>query len=179
MLLIKIGSYLLSLFPLLIILLMQQNSSFFINNNCLYEVIAIYVIIILIALLRLLPIFKLEWIPVTVTNLQKRNWEQLIYFMTYIIPFITLDITKMTQLITLFFIITFIWIIYIKTNLYLANPFLALIWFNLYNAWIKNSDGVNCEAVILTKMKYKEILKKESLTWLYIIEDEVIFVTNN
>jgi len=177
MLLIKIWSYLLSLFPLILILLLQQNKDFFINNKTsLFVILWIYLIIILISFLRLYPKMKIVGIPVELKSIKKKNWEQLAYFMTYIIPFITLDITKSWQLISLWLIILFIWILYIKTNLYLSNPVLSLVGFNIYN-WSLKVDEIEVESIILSRKDFKDILKTRSIKWNYILEDEAVFIS--
>ena len=175
MFLIKIGSYLLSLFPLILILLMQQDDNFYTNNNILWIVIWLYLVVILIASLKLISKMRITWIPVTLISLKKKNWEQLAYFMTYIIPFITLNITEWRQLLVLCLIILFIWVLYVKTNLYLSNPILSLIWINFYT-WSILIDKNEIESVVLSRKSYKDLMKNTSIKWNYILEDEAILI---
>lgn len=176
MFLIKIGSYLVSLFPLILILLVQQNIDFYKGNySILSLVIWLYLAVILFTSLKLISKMRIEWIPVKLLSIKKKNWEQLTYFMTYIIPFITLDITKLWQLIALCLIIVCIWFLYIKTNLYLSNPMLSSIGINFY-IWKIVIDGKEIESVILSWKTYKDLMQNPSVKWDYILEDEAVLI---
>ena len=72
--------------------------------------------------------------PMTITDIDNINFEHLTFLATYIIPLIDFDLNSLRYLIDISFLLILIGIIFIKTNLYYANPTLALFGFHIYRA---------------------------------------------
>lgn len=69
---------------------------------------------------------------VRVTKLKNKNYEHITFLTTYIIPFITFDMNDPRYLLTLVVLLFIIGFIYVKTDLFYANPTLALLGYHIY-----------------------------------------------
>jgi hypothetical protein len=67
-----------------------------------------------------------------ITKIQNVNFEHLTFIATYIIPLIAFDLSKTRFVIVLTLILIIIGIIYVKTNIFYANPSLALLGYHIY-----------------------------------------------
>lgn len=73
-------------------------------------------------------------IPFEVKKLENINYEHLTFLATYVVPLISFDFGSGRQMIVLSLLLVVMGIIYIKTNLFYANPSLALLGFHIYHA---------------------------------------------
>lgn len=73
-------------------------------------------------------------IPFEITNLKDINYEHLTFLATYVVPLVSFDFSGWRQIIVLFMLLIVIGFIYIKTDLFYANPSLALLGFHIYQA---------------------------------------------
>ncbi|KGQ70027.1 membrane protein [Chelonobacter oris] len=73
-------------------------------------------------------------IPFEVKKLENINYEHLTFLATYVVPLISFDFDSGRQLIVLALLLVVMGIIYIKTDLFYANPSLALLGFHIYRA---------------------------------------------
>lgn len=71
-------------------------------------------------------------IPVTISNVENVNYEHLTFLTTYIIPLICFDLSQTRYLIVMAVLLVIIGMIYVKTNLFYANPSLALLGYHIY-----------------------------------------------
>lgn len=76
-------------------------------------------------------------IPFQISKLENINYEHLTFLATYVVPLISFDFSSGRQLIVLTLLLVVMGIIYIKTDLFYANPSLALLGYRIYKA-----DGV-------------------------------------
>lgn len=81
-------------------------------------------------------------IPFTVTKIEGINYEHLTFLATYVVPLISFDFQNGQQMVVLVLLLMSMGAIYIKTDLFYANPSLALLGFHIYRAdgHFKNGD---------------------------------------
>lgn len=99
--------------------------------------------------------YKLEGstnLAFTITNVENANFEHLTFLATYIIPLICFNFGDTRYLVVLFLVLIIIGAIYVKTNIFYANPTLALLGFKLYKA-IKVVNNEKISIIIITKDK--------------------------
>ena len=87
-------------------------------------------------------------IPFEIMKVESINYEHLTFLATYVIPLIGFDFDKVQQVIVLALLLVVLCAIYIKTDLFYANPSLALLGFHIYRADGHFKDG-DREGVIL------------------------------
>jgi hypothetical protein len=73
-------------------------------------------------------------IPFEVKKLENINYEHLTFLATYVVPLISFDFGSGRQIIVLALLLVVMGVIYIKTDLFYANPSLALLGFHIYRA---------------------------------------------
>lgn len=73
-------------------------------------------------------------IPFEIQKIEDINYEHLTFLATYVVPLISFDFNNERQMIVLGLLLVVMGIIYIKTNLFYANPSLALLGFYIYKA---------------------------------------------
>lgn len=95
-------------------------------------------------------------LPFKLVKVESINYEHLTFLATYIIPLVTFDFESTRYLIVLALLLIFMGIIYIKTDLFYANPSLALLGFHIYKAdgEFKNNEARQ-NIVIITRCKLK------------------------
>lgn len=97
-------------------------------------------------------------LPFKIVKIESINYEHLTFLATYIIPLVTFDFSSIRYLIVLILLLFFMGVIYIKTDLFYANPSLALLGFHIYKA---NGEFKNNETregiVIITRCKLKNL----------------------
>lgn len=92
-------------------------------------------------------------IPFTINKIENSNYEHLTFLATYIIPLISFDFESTRQLIVLAILLIVMGIIYIKTDLFYANPSLALLGFKIYKADGYFKNGERNGIILLTRDK--------------------------
>lgn len=114
-------------------------------------------------------------LPFEIIKIEKINYEHLTFLATYIIPLITFDFEKERYVFVLGALLIIMGIIYIKTDLFYANPSLALLGFNIYKVDVKLSeDKVKEGVVIITRRKLQE---KQMVS--YIKLDDRVYYSGN
>ncbi len=89
-------------------------------------------------------------IPFEITKVKGVNYEHLTFLATYLVPLISFDFDSYRQLIVLAMLLMVMGVIYIKTDLFYANPSLALLGFHIYEANGNfKSEGNDRESIIL------------------------------
>jgi len=110
-------------------------------------------------------------IPFKLVKVESINYEHLTFLATYIIPLVTFDFESVRYLIVLALLLVFMGVIYIKTDLFYANPSLALLGFHIYKAdGLFKGDDTRENIIIITRSK---LSKNERVS--YIKLDERIY----
>lgn len=110
-------------------------------------------------------------IPFKLVKVESINYEHLTFLATYIIPLVTFDFESVRYLIVLALLLIFMGVIYIKTDLFYANPSLALLGFHIYKAdGLFKGDDTRENIIIITRSKLN---KNERVS--YIKLDERIY----
>lgn len=73
-------------------------------------------------------------IPCRIFHVKNLNYNYLMFFSTYIIPLICFDTQDLRDCILLLILLSILFVLFIRTNVYYQNPTLALMGFNLYEA---------------------------------------------
>lgn len=87
-------------------------------------------------------------IPFEIKKIEGINYEHLTFLATYVVPLISFDFSSGRQMVVLALLLIVMGIIYIKTDLFYANPSLALLGFHIYRADGDFKNGTR-EGVIL------------------------------
>jgi len=135
----KIGLFFLSLWLLfLLIIIITANSEFIgwselASNN----IIPIFCIVaLIIGLISFLDFrFQMTGTPelsFKITELENIDYEHLTFLTTYIIPLVCFQFENFRYIITFILILLVIGLIYIRTDLFYANPTLAILGFRIY-----------------------------------------------
>lgn len=104
-------------------------------------------------------------------KLKNKNYEHLTFLTTYIIPLICFDLSQIRYTIILILLMIVIGVIYVKTDIYYANPTLALLGYHLYEASVELRDEQiheNCILIVKGKITINSQLE-------YLQVDEDIF----
>lgn len=71
-------------------------------------------------------------IPFEIKSIEGINYEHLTFLATYVVPLISFDFNSSRQMIVLALLLIVMGVIYVKTDLFYANPSLALLGFHIY-----------------------------------------------
>ena len=114
-------------------------------------------------------------LPFQIKKIEGVNYEHLTFLATYVIPLITFDFEKSRYIIVLSMLLIVMCIIYIKTDLFYANPSLALLGFHIYKV---DGEFINAEMregiIIITR---RRLNKNDRVR--YIKLDERIYYSDN
>lgn len=143
----KVGLYITSLW-LLFLLLIILTYDFPINcsNNCVFigfkELLKRNIVPVVSFIFLCIGIgyyfrfdYKFEGTPqlqIKVEKIKNVNYEHITFLTTYIIPLLSFDISKLRYLVLLFLLLIIIGAIYVKTDLFYANPTLAILGYHIY-----------------------------------------------
>lgn len=111
-------------------------------------------------------------IPFKVTKVESINYEHLTFLATYVIPLISFEFSSARQLGVFVLLLFVMGVIYIKTDLFYANPSLALLGFQIYkvNGNFKTGDRENI--ILISKCK---IVENQSLNYIK-LDDRIYYV---
>lgn len=111
-------------------------------------------------------------IPFKITKIEGINYEHLTFLATYVIPLITFDFEKTQYIIVLGMLLVVMGVIYIKTDLFYANPSLALLGFHIYKV---DGDFKGDESrggiIVITRRR----LKKDDVIKYIKLDDRVYY----
>lgn len=159
-LLLKIEFYILSLwllFVLIFLLTVDIPISFapdakFIGIVPLIQRNWLAIISLLMSLVGVLITFKLKhkfkgvhYPPAEITSIKNENYEYLTFLTTYIIPLICINLGELRYVIVLGILLLIIGSVFVKMDLYIGNPTLALLGYRLYRIEAKgfsSTDGI-------------------------------------
>ncbi len=91
-------------------------------------------------------------LPYTITEINDKSYNQMSFLTTYIIPLICLNLSNARYQLVVLIMVVAIGAIFLKMKLYLGNPTLLLMGFNLYEIKVK---GKNSHIVVISKQKLK------------------------
>jgi hypothetical protein len=111
-------------------------------------------------------------IPFEVTKVESINYEHLTFLATYVIPLISFEFSSVRQLGVFVLLLLVMGVIYIKTDLFYANPSLALLGFQIYrvNGAFKIGDKENI--ILISKCK---IVENQKLSYIK-LDDRIYYV---
>lgn len=91
--------------------------------------------------------------PFKITKIENKNYEHLTFLSTYIIPLIAFDLSKIKYAIVLLILLVAIGAIYVKTDMFHANPSLALLGYHIYKADGNFRTGPKQDIIIISRQK--------------------------
>lgn len=112
-------------------------------------------------------------LPVKISKIENINFEHLTFLTTYIIPLICIDIRDLRYFLVFVVLLVAIGFIYIKTDLFYANPTLALLGYHIYKVETNSLDCPN--AIFISHGKLDE---NQSVQYLQ-LDEKVFFVGGN
>lgn len=149
--LVKVGMYLLSLWLLFVLVFVNKvnadvsfclDCSFLpwsaIGKLALQNSLPI-VCVVMLAVSTIFYVFFVRIIsgakdgPVKIDELEDKNAEHLVFLATYIIPLVGFGLDSPRQMINLGITLLLLGAIYVKTDLFYANPTLSLLGFKIFN----------------------------------------------
>jgi len=92
-------------------------------------------------------------IPFKITKIEGINYEHLTFLATYVVPLISFDFGSGRQMIVLALLLIVMGVIYIKTDLFYANPSLALMGFHIYRADGDFKTGLREGVILICRSK--------------------------
>lgn len=108
-----------------------------------------------------------------IKKIKNKNYEHLTFLTTYIIPLICFDLSKFRYTLVLLMLLVVIGMIYVQTDIYYANPTLAILGFHLYEVDVELRDEkVHEGCILITRDKINVYSNLEFLQ----IDDEIFFV---
>lgn len=111
-------------------------------------------------------------IPFEVTRVESINYEHLIFLATYVIPLISFEFSSSRQLAVFVLLLLVMCVIYIKTDLFYANPSLALLGFQIYRANGRFKFGNKENIILISKCK---IFENQKLSYIK-LDDRIYYV---
>ncbi len=96
-------------------------------------------------------------LPFKVESIENIDYEHLTFLTTYIVPLVCFNFTSIRYLIVLLILLIIIGIIYIRTDLFYANPTLAILQFRIYKIsgnFVK--DGIRNNIILITRDKLQK-----------------------
>ncbi len=109
-------------------------------------------------------------IPFEIKKVEGMNYEHLTFLATYVVPLISFDFDNSRQMIVLALLLIVMCVIYIKTDLFYANPSLALLGFHIYKATGEFKHGTRDGVILIARTRLKPLQKVS-----YIKLDERIY----
>lgn len=111
-------------------------------------------------------------IPFEIERIENINYEHLTFLATYVVPLISFDFESGRQMLVLALLLIVMGIIYIRTDLFYANPSLALLGFRIYRANGLFKDGKRNEIILICRGKLKE---KQKVSYIK-LDDRIYYV---
>lgn len=164
----KIGLFFLSLWLLFILtIVITVNIPFCFSGNCEFIGIGNLVsknVIPLISLLSLIIGFysfldfskKLKGatqIPFKIIKIEGIDYEHLTFLTTYIVPLVCFNFVDLRYQIVLVILLIVIGIIYVRTDLFYANPTLALLNYRIYKIDGEFKEGIRRNIILISRKK--------------------------
>lgn len=142
------------------------------NDN--YISLACIILLLLGILFYFMFDYKIEGtkkLAFQVDVVENANYEHLSFLATYIIPLICFNFDDIRYIFILVIVLIIIGAIYIKTNIFYANPTLALLGFHIYKAR-KQESNQSVDVILISKEK---IITGDYL-WNIKLDDKIYYV---
>ena len=110
-------------------------------------------------------------LSVTIQDIKQRDYETLAFLASYFIPLVSFNLDNIRHQLVLIVLFIAIGIIYIRGNMYFANPTLSLLGFKSYTASLVFQNGDVKGDVIL--ISTRALSQNDRVT--YLIIDEGVF----
>lgn len=94
--------------------------------------------------------------PFVINKIENINYEHLTFLTTYIVPLVCFNFVEVRYQLVLLILMVVICSIYIKTDLFYANPTLALLGFKIYKIDGKFEDSDRDGIILITKDNLKK-----------------------
>src|SRR5690606_39860333 len=114
-------------------------------------------------------------IPFEVRKVENINYEHLTFLATYVVPLISFDFGSGRQMIVLGLLLVVLGVIYLKTDLFYANPSLALLGFHIYRADGSFKNGDNAGVVLICRERLSEGQKVSYIK----LDDRIYYVSRS
>lgn len=88
-----------------------------------------------------------------IVEIENKESEHLSFLTTYIIPLICFNFESNRYVIVLLLLLIIIGIIYIRTDLYYANPTLAILGFRIYKVKLERNDISKSNVILISRKK--------------------------
>lgn len=92
-------------------------------------------------------------IPFRICKIENIDYEHLTFLTTYIVPLVCFNFVDIRYQLVLIILIIVIGVIYIRTDLFYANPTLALLNYRIYRIDGEFKDGVREDIVLISRTK--------------------------
>lgn len=172
---IKVGMYLLSLW-LLFVLIFVNKVSIEICLDCklanrleLIEILKANVLPLICAGLLLVSLacyLRFRHLiagaqdgPMIIESIEDKNAEHLVFLATYVVPLVGFGLDNVRQMINLGITLGLLGALYVQTNLFYANPTLALLGFRIFSVTFKDGPAVLIANTGLEKGDSVNVLK--------------------
>ena len=136
----------------------------------------LFLICIFISIISILYFRKIsngeKDLPSKIISIKKEKELSLVFFATYILPLVTIDIKCFNDFLSFFIILISIFILCWKTDLWYTNPILSILGYKIYT--IKYEDKNNGKIKEETMISKDNINLEDDIEKRYII-DEVVY----
>tara|TARA_R110002110_G_scaffold147129_2_gene337343 strand:- start:42061 stop:42645 length:585 start_codon:yes stop_codon:yes gene_type:complete len=95
-------------------------------------------------------------LPFEIKKIEGINYEHLTFLATYVVPLISFDFDSLRQMVVLSLLLIVMGIIYIKTDLFYANPSLALLGFHIYRVDGDFKTGLKEGIIVISRGRLKQ-----------------------
>ncbi|BFM34502.1 anti-phage protein KwaA [Acinetobacter radioresistens] len=183
----KVDLYILSLGLLFLFFIIMSihfpDESFFVKDFKSWNELILKNILTIISLLALIYCFdayrKFDFdlkgtteIPFEIRKIDDANYEHLTFLATYVVPLISFNFSEGRQVIVLILLLVVMGAIYVKTDLFYANPSLALLGFRIYRANGNFKTGEREGIILISRTKMKVGTKVSYIK----LDDRIYFV---
>ncbi|RKQ61350.1 hypothetical protein C8E02_1121 [Vogesella indigofera] len=184
----KVGLYLISISLLFVfVIILKIDIPLCIGFDCVFlsttSILKANIIPIICFVLLLLALFSYQKfkfdlsgateIPFQAKNVEGLNYEHLTFLATYVIPLVSFDFDDARYLIVLGVLLVIMGVIYVKTDLFYANPSLALLGFHIYKADGSFKGGEEKAGLILISLR--RLSNNEKVSYIK-LDDRIFYV---
>ncbi|MBR3324437.1 MAG: hypothetical protein IKG14_00085 [Clostridia bacterium] len=107
-------------------------------------------------------------LPSKVISIKQEKEVSLVFFATYILPLVSIDINCFNDFLAFFIILILMFVLCLKTELWFTNPILSILGYKIYT--IKCEKEINEETIISQdNIKIEDFIEKKTIT------DEVVY----
>lgn len=114
---------------------------------------ALAILVTLGLLIYLRKAQRLTPVPIAIKQVSTRSGETMSYLVSYLLPFLGVDLSQLNDAISMTILLVVIGIIYVNSHLIYINPVLNLFGFNLFE--VETEEGKVC-----TLLSHHRYLKK-------------------